>query len=217
MTGEVSPRRDQLRVSHEDRDAVAERLRVAAGDGRLSAEELDERLESALTARTYAELDVLVTDLPDTASSATVATAAGVPVEARDVVRVERKDGSVEHAGRGVVPRRMEIKVRDGSARLDFTQAIISESLFEVDVAMRDGKVVLTVPPGVLVDADEVKLRDGRVKHKEGWLPPAPVRLQVRVTGQLRDGSVVIRGPKRSFWGWLFRRPRPTGLPDSTR
>jgi hypothetical protein len=35
---------------------VVELLRVAAGDGRLSPEELDDRLERALTARTYAEL-----------------------------------------------------------------------------------------------------------------------------------------------------------------
>ena len=37
-----------LRASHEDRDRVVDVLRVAAGDGRLSAEELDTRLESAL-------------------------------------------------------------------------------------------------------------------------------------------------------------------------
>src|SRR5579863_4294483 len=53
-----------LRVSHEDRDQAAESLRIAAGDGRLTAEELDERLESALTARTYDDLASLVADLP---------------------------------------------------------------------------------------------------------------------------------------------------------
>ena len=56
--------RGALRVSHEDRDQVAEVLRVAAGDGRLTADELDERLERALTARTYDDLAALVTDLP---------------------------------------------------------------------------------------------------------------------------------------------------------
>ena len=72
MTGEVSPlghgehvpRPDELRASHGDRDRVVELLRVAAGDGRLTAEELDERLEIALTARTYGELAALTTDLP---------------------------------------------------------------------------------------------------------------------------------------------------------
>ena len=57
----------KLRVSYEDRDRVAEQLRVAAGDGRLSAEELDERLEIALTARTYAELARVTRDLPSAA------------------------------------------------------------------------------------------------------------------------------------------------------
>jgi Domain of unknown function (DUF1707) len=63
MTGEVSPAdargpagrpmaSDELRASHEDRDSVVELLRVAAGDGRLTPAELDERLELALTART---------------------------------------------------------------------------------------------------------------------------------------------------------------------
>src|SRR5215467_8290137 len=72
MTGEVSPPGDgpgneampELRASHEDRDRVVEILRVAAGDGRLSGTELDERVEAALTARTYRELAQLTADLP---------------------------------------------------------------------------------------------------------------------------------------------------------
>ena len=47
---------EELRASHADRDQVVELLRVAAGDGRLSPEELDDRLERALTAKIYAEL-----------------------------------------------------------------------------------------------------------------------------------------------------------------
>lgn len=43
---------------------VAERLRQAAAEGRLLAEELEARLARALRARTYAELDPLVADLP---------------------------------------------------------------------------------------------------------------------------------------------------------
>ena len=72
MTDEASPphrgaelaSQAGLRASHGDRDRVVELLRVAAGDGRLTAEELDERLEAALTARTYGELAALTTDLP---------------------------------------------------------------------------------------------------------------------------------------------------------
>src|SRR5215472_9944745 len=49
-----------LRASHDDRDRVVEVLRVAAGDGRITAEELDERVGAALTARTYGELAALI-------------------------------------------------------------------------------------------------------------------------------------------------------------
>jgi hypothetical protein len=53
-----------LRASDDDRERVAERLRVAASEGRLLAHELEERLATALRARTYGELDAVVGDLP---------------------------------------------------------------------------------------------------------------------------------------------------------
>ena len=57
-------RSSSLRASDADRDAVAERLRQAAVEGRLEPHELEERLHTALRARTYGELDRLVGDLP---------------------------------------------------------------------------------------------------------------------------------------------------------
>ncbi|MFF4878142.1 DUF1707 domain-containing protein [Micromonospora sp. NPDC000668] len=56
--------RDGMRAADADREAVADRLRVALGEGRLDLHEYDERLQRAYAARTYAELDVLLTDLP---------------------------------------------------------------------------------------------------------------------------------------------------------
>ncbi|SCE92449.1 protein of unknown function [Micromonospora coriariae] len=59
--------RDGMRAADADREAVAERLRVALGEGRLDLHEYDERLQRAYAARTYAELDALLTDLPPVA------------------------------------------------------------------------------------------------------------------------------------------------------
>jgi hypothetical protein len=59
-------RRATLRASDADREQIAERLRHAAGEGRILAEELEERLEAVFSARTYGELDVVVADLPGT-------------------------------------------------------------------------------------------------------------------------------------------------------
>lgn len=56
--------RASLKASDADREHIAEQLRLAAAEGRLFADELEERLGAALTARTYGELDALVADLP---------------------------------------------------------------------------------------------------------------------------------------------------------
>ena len=107
-----------LRVSHEDRDQVAESLRVAAGDGRLTAEELDERLEKALTARTYDDLAVLVADLP--AAGTALAPLPGplaalLPggtghAPAKELVKIHTTSGHSERVGRWAVPARMDLR-----------------------------------------------------------------------------------------------------------
>ncbi|RIQ11201.1 DUF1707 SHOCT-like domain-containing protein, partial [Jiangella rhizosphaerae] len=53
-----------LRCSDVDRERVAEALRQAAGDGRLTLSELEERLEATFKARTYGELQPITRDLP---------------------------------------------------------------------------------------------------------------------------------------------------------
>jgi Domain of unknown function (DUF1707)/Domain of unknown function (DUF4190) len=57
-------RRGTMRASDADRDRVAELLNVAYSEGRLSKDEYDGRLENAFSARTYADLDQIVADLP---------------------------------------------------------------------------------------------------------------------------------------------------------
>ena len=54
-----------LRASDDDRERVIDELRRHAGEGRLSVEELEERIERALAARTQGELAVLMRDLPE--------------------------------------------------------------------------------------------------------------------------------------------------------
>jgi len=57
-------RRGTLRASDADRDQIVDRLRAAAAEGRLAVHELEHRVTAALKARTYAELDATVVDLP---------------------------------------------------------------------------------------------------------------------------------------------------------
>ena len=59
-----SPRDRSLRVGDKERDAVAEILRQAHVEGRLDNDEFQARLERCLTAKTYTDLDELISDLP---------------------------------------------------------------------------------------------------------------------------------------------------------
>jgi hypothetical protein len=61
-------RRGEMRAGDSDREAVAERLRIAVHEDRLDLYEYDERLQQAYAAKTYAELDGLLRDLPDPAA-----------------------------------------------------------------------------------------------------------------------------------------------------
>src|SRR5262249_37688054 len=144
MTGEVSPlgragdgaSPEELRVSHEDRDRAAELLRVAAGDGRLTAEELDERLEKALTARPYGELAALSRDLP-----AAPGFPAGMqPVEPKEVIRIDRGSGWAKRDGRWLVPHRIEGRGTSGHVTLDFTEAGITHPAVPNSARARAGR-----------------------------------------------------------------------------
>jgi Domain of unknown function (DUF1707) len=57
-------RRTEQRASDADRDIAADILCAAVGDGRLTLDELDDRLGAALSARTVTELAALIADLP---------------------------------------------------------------------------------------------------------------------------------------------------------
>jgi len=53
-----------LRAADSDREAVADILREQHVAGRIDADELQERIDRCYSAKTYADLDALVTDLP---------------------------------------------------------------------------------------------------------------------------------------------------------
>jgi uncharacterized protein DUF1707 len=55
---------DRMRVSDADREALTARLRDHYAEGRLTQDELDERVSAALSAKTAGDLRALTTDLP---------------------------------------------------------------------------------------------------------------------------------------------------------
>jgi Domain of unknown function (DUF1707) len=206
-SGESGKDLPALRASHQDRDRVIEALRVAAGDGRLTLDELDQRIELAMAALTYAELAPLTADLP----------AAGTPLsspqapseQAKDVVRIERGNGHTQRDGRWVVPKRMEIKIGNGHVLLDFTEAVITEPLLRIDAEIHNGHFSIVTRPGIEVDIDDVFVGNGHANVRRPWAPEVPVTLRIEVAGKVGNGHLSAGPRRRTFWQWLTRKPLP--------
>jgi hypothetical protein len=181
---------DGLRASHDDRDRAVEVLRVAAGDGRLTAEELDQRIELALTARTYGELSALTEDLPAQPGVA-------VAPKPKDVLRIDRFGANAQRDGSWVVPERIEVAVTGGNVTLDFTEAIIALPSLRINAILVGGNLTLITKPGIVVDTDEVALMGGNVKMRDRQDTQAPVLLRVEVTGKVAGGTIIVRPPRQ--------------------
>lgn len=198
-----------IRASHADRDEVVEILRDAAADGRLTAEELDERLTAALNARTFGELARLTRDLPvaplpvpTPASRAEVGRRGG---GGKDLVEINQRFGTLRRMGPWEVPRRLELRMHGGDVKLDFTQAVITHDTLDLDVYLSiGGDLVIVVRPGIVVATHELNVGGGdlkiRVPKSDGNVP---VELRVNVTGRLRAGDVVVRYPRRTLGQWM--------------
>lgn len=197
----------ELRASHEDRDRVADQLRVAAGDGRLTGAELDERLELALTARTYRELAALVADLPVAAgqSAGLLPMPGGSVPQPKELVRIQCGSGHAKRDGRWIVPQRMEVSVTSGRVKLDFREAVITGRTLRIDASVRSGHLTLITRPDIVVDADDVSVRSGRVRIRPWHGPKPPEILRIEVAGKVGSGGFHARPPHRTFWQWLRR------------
>jgi len=75
------PKRSKLRASDLDRHQTVEFLREHAGEGRLTTEELEERIEQAYAAKTLGELYVVTADLPAEARASGLRRPAEVPAD----------------------------------------------------------------------------------------------------------------------------------------
>ncbi len=163
-------------------------LRVAAVDGRLTPDELDERLEAALSSRTLGELAALTADLVPGPSMPGAAMA-----QAEDVIRIDQRGGSVRRTGRWVVPQQLELRSSWCDVWLDFTDALITHDTLRIDLTMRGGSLILVAVPGLVVDADSLRVRYADVKIRPAADPDAPVVLRVQMAGRIRYGWIEQR------------------------
>ena len=181
----------EVRASDADRDRVVDVLRDAAADGRLTVDEFDERMAAALSSRTLGELAVLTADLGVGPAGPARPVAASPQAEA--VTGIDPRGGSGRRADRWVVPRRLGLRTSWCDVTLDFTDAVITHDTLRIDMHLRGGSLVLVTRPGVVVDADALRVRYTDIDIRPAADPGAPVVLRVYLAGRMRYGLIETR------------------------
>jgi len=119
------PGEDRVRVSDSDREVVAGRLNAAVSEGYLTLEEFTERVGQAYAARTRADLNGLLSDLPGPAPVAASQVEPYRPPEQRTRPRGPNSIavGSIKKGGRWRLDRDTALGVVVGSVKLDLRGA----------------------------------------------------------------------------------------------
>ncbi|WP_209325529.1 DUF1707 SHOCT-like domain-containing protein [Brevibacterium renqingii] len=192
-----------FRIGHKERDDAIEILREAAGDGRITVSELDERMEQVQAAKFPADLDEvlsdLVTELPSDrfrpASAITAARGRAHPVTGWD-----RFDPLVIRAGwesenrraRWAVPPHIRCEPSMSNIELNFLEVDTDLEVIEVEIVAGMGSVIVVIPEDWGVNVDQLSKTWGNVRSAVNAVP-AGRRPLVRVGGSIGMGSFRAR------------------------
>jgi hypothetical protein len=181
-----------IRASDAERETAMARLRDGAGEGRLTFEELADRLQDAGDARTRADLERLTADLPPAGELATVEPAAPpaavAPPSSSSVFGDHRRDGVWR------VPARGRWSTIFGDVVLDLREAHVYDSVVEIEANTIFGDVQLLVPESVAVDVHS-RTTFGDVRQDAGGAAP-PGAPRIVLTGYTVFGDVKVQSKR---------------------
>ncbi|MUL42210.1 DUF1707 domain-containing protein [Streptomonospora sp. PA3] len=188
-----------MRASDGDRDRVARILQDAVAEGRITLDELGERLDRTYRARTYADLAPITADLPAAQAAPpspvprrTAAPGAGAPAP----LVIRSTAGTVVRRGNWRVPQRVEVSNPYGDTRLDFHEATLLAGTVDVLVHCPWGHAKIVLPDGATavagVDTSWFGSFDSAVPDTPA--PPAP---HFRITGNVKGGALKVRYRRR--------------------
>jgi hypothetical protein len=198
----------RLRISDADRDRAASFLGNALAEGRLTAQEHSDRLDVIYAAKTQADIEPAVNDLPGAAAAlasrdGAVAWAppAGSPATEQAFTGQPAKMvavlSGIQRKGAWRVPREINAVNVVGGTELDLREAILPAREIRIRAICILGGMEITVPPEMHVIDNGWALLGGREippESTESASPDAPV---LRLTGVSILGGIEVRRKRR--------------------
>jgi hypothetical protein len=181
---------DSLRASDADRDRVADKLREALAEGRITPEEHAERIDAVYKAKTYAELTPVLSDLPDQPPSPSVDLRKETPPASESANIVAIFSGA-DRRGRWLVEPKTTLTMVFGGVELDLRQAVLSQREVEISVTCVFGGLDITVPPGVRVTWNGFTMFGGQ--QLPGDDPDDLNAPHVKLTGLILFGGIDVK------------------------
>ena len=211
--------RRHLRVSDAEREHAAGVLRRAAGDGRITFDELDERLTAAYAAKTYGELAAVTEDLPEAGPQPPAVTTPMPPARAAARFPESRIGGTpgsaisvavmseAHRTGGWVVPPSYTAVAICGAVSLDLREAQFSGHEITIQTFALMGGIDIIVDEEIAVDVSGIACMGGFDHRAAG--PGVPGAPRLRVVGFAMMGGVnVQRRPPRKKLRELRDRER---------
>jgi hypothetical protein len=146
----------ELRASDAERDRIADILREALAEGRLTADEHAERVEGVLGAKTVGELEVFIRDLPAAHGRRVTPawtpapnrpTAGAIPIDPDD--NVVAVFSAAARKGRWRTGRRIHAYAIFGSVEIDLSEALFDHQQVVIKAISVFGDVQIRVPENV--------------------------------------------------------------------
>ncbi|HET6290022.1 MAG TPA: DUF1707 domain-containing protein [Amycolatopsis sp.] len=202
-----------IRVSDAEREHVVEVLQKAIGLGMLNLDEFTERTDRALASKTRGELNAVLTDLPGLVHPE----AGMVPRQQQNpwspprqhayaqssgqVMELNGKYSALQRNGNWLVPESMVIRNKYGATKLDFSQAEIRHPVVHIELQAKWGPVEITIPENGAVDTNsitDIKFGNLDDRTRSNGRPGTP---RFVITGRVHGGSLIIKYPRRGFFG----------------
>jgi hypothetical protein len=186
-----------LRASDADRERVANVLREAAGDGRLTMDELDERLDAVFAAKTYAELEPITHDLP---AHGDAQAPVPVPAAKADPARFGGEGsssgavailGGFSRKGEWTVPKDFTAFMFMGGGEIDMREARFAEREVNIHVVAVMGGCEIIVPEDATVRVTGVGIM-GAFEHSDAG-PGSPDGPIIHINGVAVMGGVDVK------------------------